>query len=652
MSKKICIFAGTTEGRRLTEILKDRADLTVCVATEYGEVMLDGIDGIDVLTGRMDEEGMAELFCEKQFDLIIDATHPYASVVTENICSAAERTGAPVMRILRENDSHVKDAIYVSGLKEAAEYLRDKVGNIFVTTGAKELSDYEGMDMSRAWVRVLPSVSSLEACANAGVPQSHIIAAQGPFSYDMNLAQLRMIGADYMITKASGRSGGFDEKIAAALDAGAVPVIIGQPPQVRGISMDEAIAELDKDLTLSERKVFIIGVGPGSHDLFTLSARTFLEECDAVIGASSVTEVINTRKPVYNEYLPAAVRSVLDEHPSVRRAAVVMRGDTGFFSGTKKLIGALDGYHVEVVPGISSVSLLAAKLGVSWEDAKMVSLHGREGSIAVTAARNRKCFVLCGGSNTPEQICARLCEYGHGSLDAAVGEKLSYSDERVTKGKVSELSGGRFDPLSVLYIENPSAHGEKVGIPDEDFIRAKVPMTKSEVRAVSVSKMGLNEDSVVWDVGAGTGSVSVECALAACSGAVYAIEKEDDAADLIGQNSALFHTDNIKIVHGSAPEALADLPAPTHVFIGGSGGNLSEIIRECLVKNPDVRIVINTVTLESQAEAFDCASQYHFEYFEAVSVNISRSRKLGRYNMMMAQNPVMVFTLQGGKIDG
>ena len=592
------------------------------------------------------------MFDEKKFDLVIDATHPYANVVTENISAAAERTGTPFMRILRENEEHINNAVYVSGVSEAAEYLKDKEGNIFITTGSKELSDYNDIDMSRVWARVLPTASSLEACGNAGVPQSHIIAAQGPFSYEMNLAQLRTIGADYMVTKASGRSGGFDEKISAALEAGAVPVIIGQPPQIRGISLDEAVSEIDRDLSLPEREVFIIGVGPGSHDLFTLRARTVIEECDAVIGASSVTETINTRKPVYNEYLPAAVRSVLDEHSAVRKAAVVMRGDTGFYSGTKKLLGELDGYSVEIIPGISSVSLFAARLGVSWEDAKMTSLHGREGNIAVTVAGNRKCFVLCGGSNTPEQICRRLCEYGFGDLDAAVGEKLSYSDEAVTRGTVSELSSGHFDPLSVLYVENPSARTQKVGIPDDDFIRSKVPMTKSEVRAVSVSKLQLNDDSVVWDVGAGTGSVSVECALAAYNGTVWAIEKESDAVDLIGQNSALFHTDNIRTVFGSAPEALEDLPAPTHVFIGGSGGNLREIIEVCLSKNPGVRIVINTVTLESQTEAFECASEFGFDVFEAVSVNVSRSRKLGRYNMMTAQNPVMVFTLQGGKIDG
>ena len=284
---------------------------------------------------------------------------------------------------------------------------------------------------------------------------AHIIAAQGPFSREMNAAQLKMIGADYMVTKASGRNGGFDEKIEAAEETGAVPVIIGQPPQVRGMTLDEAVAELGKELSLPRRKVYVVGIGPGSHDLLTSGARTVLEECDAVIGAASVTEMTGTRKPVFREFLPTGIRRVLDENPSVRSCAVVMRGDTGFFSGAKKLAETLDGYDVTVIPGISSVSLLAARLSVSWDDASLISMHGRDQNIALLAGRNRKMFVLCGGDNTPDAVCRRLSRYGLGELEAAVGEKLSYPEEKITRGRVSELSELQFDPLSVLYIENP-----------------------------------------------------------------------------------------------------------------------------------------------------------------------------------------------------
>ena len=650
MSEKICIFAGTTEGRKLAELLRESAELTVCVATEYGEVMLEGIEGIAVRTGRLDEQEMEQMFREESFSRIIDATHPYADIVTGNIASAAEKAGIPVIRILRGGDKHITDAVYVASVAEAAEYLAEHDGKVLLTTGAKELAAYSGLDMTRVWARVLPSAASLEACLQAGVPTAHIIAAQGPFSREMNAAQLRMIGADYLVTKASGRNGGFDEKIEAAADAGAVAVIIGQPPQLRGMTLDEAVTELGKELSLPGRKVSIVGIGPGSHDLMTSAARTALEECDAVIGASSVAAMTGTRKPVFSEFLPSGILKVLDENPSLRSFAVVMRGDTGFFSGAKRLADQLSGFDVTVIPGVSSVSLLAARLGVSWDDAELISMHGRDQNIAVLTGRNRKMFVLCGGDNTPEAVCARLEKYGFGNVDAAVGENLSYPEEKVTKGKVSELAGMKFDSLSVLYLENDRASKRlKTGIPDSEFTRSDVPMTKSEIRAVSLSKLQPESDSVIWDVGSGSGSVSVECALAAYNGKVYAVEKEEDAAELTDRNAVLFGTDNIEVIRGTAPDALADLPAPTHVFVGGSGGGLEKIIAVCLSKNPDVRIVVNTVTLETQAEVLECAKKFGFSFFETVSLSVARSRKAGRYNMMLAQNPVCVFTMQGGK---
>ncbi|MBO7047291.1 MAG: precorrin-6Y C5,15-methyltransferase (decarboxylating) subunit CbiT, partial [Spirochaetia bacterium] len=171
-------------------------------------------------------------------------------------------------------------------------------------------------------------------------------------------------------------------------------------------------------------------------------------------------------------------------------------------------------------------------------------------------------------------------------------------------------------------------------------------------RTISVSKLALNADSVVWDIGAGTGSVSVECALAAYKGQVFAIEKEPDAVGLINQNKLKFRADNISIVSGTAPEVLNDLPAPTNAFIGGTGGNLRSILNILLDKNPCVRIVMNTVTLESQAEAFACAKEFGFDIFEAVSVNISRTKKAGSYNLMTAQNPVTVLVMQKRRLDG
>ena len=653
MSDKICIFAGTTEGRRLAELLKDAAELTVCVATEYGAAVLEGIDGINIHEGRMDEAAMAAFFAEQGFDRVIDATHPYADLVTGNIAAAAAAAGIPLLRILREEDTGVSGAVYVSSVKEAKEYLSHRDGNILLTTGTKELPDYEGLDMSRVWARVLPFAASLDACEKAGIPAAHVIAAQGPFTEEMDLAQLKMINAKYIVTKASGSAGGFEEKIRAASACGAVPVIIGRPPQTAGMSFDEAVDELGKTYDLPKRRITLIGIGPGDPAMLTDEARSALEGCDAMIGAASVIGVLGTNKPCYRDYAPEKVRQVLESHPSIRNAAVVFRGDTGFFSGAAKIMKEFENEDITVIPGVSSLAALSARLGVSWDDAAFISLHGREANFVSAVSRNRKLFILTGGENTPASVCRRLEEYGFGALDAAVGEKVSYPDGRIVRGSVAELAGGTYDPLSLVYVENPEAAGRiPFGIDDGEFIRGDVPMTKSEVRAISMAKLALDTDSVVWDVGAGTGSVSVECALAAYEGRVYAVEKNRDAVELIKSNKLKFRADNITVTEGSAPEALKALPAPTHVFIGGSGGSLLAILELLLEKSPEARIVINTVTLESQAEVFACAEEFGFDEFEAVSVNVSRSKKAGAYHMMTAQNPVTVFSMQRGHLHG
>lgn len=240
MRNKVCLFAGTTEGRVIADLLKNAVDLTACVATEYGEEMLEGVA---VHTGRMTADEMREFFKEKGFELIIDATHPYAVEVTKNISEAAE---VPVMRILRENDEGISNAVHVDSAKSARDFLETAEGNVLLTTGSKELSEYKGLDLSRIWARVLPIDSSIEACREAGFDDEHIIAAQGPFSYEENLKQLKKINAKYIVTKVSGKSGGFEEKIRAAKDAGAVPVIIGLPPQTEGYLLDEAVKELQR----------------------------------------------------------------------------------------------------------------------------------------------------------------------------------------------------------------------------------------------------------------------------------------------------------------------------------------------------------------------------------------------------------------------
>ena len=238
------------------------------------------------------------------------------------------------------------------------------------------------------------------------------------------------------------------------------------------------------------------------------------------------------------------------------------------------------------------------------------------------------------------------------NVAVSVGEELSYESERIITGTAAELSEMEFAPLCVMLFQNQEADCTKThGISDEEFVRAKVPMTKEEIRSVSLSKLRLAADSVIYDVGAGTGSVSIEMALQAEDGHVYAIEKKEEAADLIEENKHKFKVQHVTVVRGLAPDALDGLPAPTHAFIGGSSGNLKEILTCIFEKNPKARIVINAIVLETVAEAVSCIKGMKVEDVDIVSLSSARSKEVGPYHMMMGQNPVYVISFTGGGVD-
>lgn len=647
--KKICLFAGTTEGRELACFLAGKCALTVCVATEYGEILLDGLESADIRTGRLTEAAMEALFEKEKYDLIADATHPYAKEASANIRCAANVCGREYLRISRALGDAVSGCFYVSSAMAAAECLAEESGNIFVSTGMKELPAFASISRERLFVRVLPSVPSIEACEKENIPPSHIIAAQGPFSVETNLANFRWAKARWLVTKQSGRAGGFDEKLDAARELGMHVVVIGAPGD-EGVSYEEAVRILSGRLGIPTVKhIDIVGCGCGDISLLTGEADAALRGAHCIIGARRLVESLQARysaKRYASEIAPEKIKALIDAEPSLR-ICVVMTGDIGFYSGAKKLSVMLSNYDVRLIPGIGSTVYFAARLGMPWEDWTLVSMHARVCNVAARVRASAKVFLLTGGDYTPSVICDTLCRCGLGEVSVTVGERLSYEDEKITAGTAASLRERSFDPLSCMLIENERpVSGIRTGLPDEVFLRGDVPMTKSEVRALILSKLALSHDSVVYDIGAGTGSVSVECALSAYDGTVYAVEKNPEAVALIRKNAEKFGVVNLIPVEGTAPGAMTALPAPTHVFVGGSSGNMREILAAVCAKNPAARIVISAVTLETIGEASACLTALGFADYETVAVNVSRAKKLGGYRLMQAQNPVYLFTAE------
>ena len=650
---KAIVFAGTTEGYALCEFLaENRVSVYACAATEYGGSLLQENEFLHVSAGRLKTEDMEELFRKEKPEIVLDATHPYAAEVTKNIRTACESAGVLYQRILRPEGEKNSEAIYVESTEEAAAFLSGTEGNIFLTTGSKELAKFTGIPdyKERLFARVLSIPSVIRSCAELGIEGKHLIGMQGPFSAEINEAMLRQFQCSYLVTKDTGLAGGFPEKMEACQRCGVTPVIIGRPLKEEGLSLQDARVFLSKmfGFTLSQ-KISLVGIGMGAEKTLTLEGKKALNEAELLIGAKRMTEAV--QKPgqmVLHEYRSEKIVEYIREHPKYRTVAIALSGDVGFYSGAKKLIDQLDG-NVEVICGISSVVYFMSKIGLSWDDAKIVSAHGRNCNLISLIRHNPKVFSILGTEDGVAVLASRLVYYGMGDVTLYVGENLSYENEKIFHDKAANLTEYRGDALSVVTACNEKATPMSAvhGISDGEFLRGKAPMTKEEVRTVSLSKLRLSEDSVCYDVGAGTGSVSVEMALRAWMGQVYAIEKKEDALALLKENKKKFAVDNLAIIPGVAPEAMTELPAPTHAFIGGSSGNMQDIINLLLEKNPKVRIVINCITLETVTEAMNAIRDFGLEDVDIVQLAAARSKSIGRYHMMMGENPIYIISCSG-----
>ena len=650
---KAIVFAGTTEGYALCEFLaENRVSVYACAATEYGGSLLQENEFLHVSAGRLKTEDMEELFRKENPEIVLDATHPYAAEVTKNIRTACESAGVLYQRILRPEGEKNSEAIYVESTEEAAAFLSGTEGNIFLTTGSKELAKFTGIPdyKERLFARVLSIPSVIRSCAELGIEGKHLIGMQGPFSAEINEAMLRQFQCSYLVTKDTGLAGGFPEKMEACQRCGVTPVIIGRPLKEEGLSLQDARVFLSKmfGFTLSQ-KISLVGIGMGAEKTLTLEGKKALNEAELLIGAKRMTEAV--QKPgqmVLHEYRSEKIVEYIREHPKYRTVAIALSGDVGFYSGAKKLINQLDG-NVEVICGISSVVYFMSKIGLSWDDAKIVSAHGRNCNLISLICHNPKVFSILGTEDGVAVLASRLVYYGMGDVTLYVGENLSYENEKIFHDKAANLTEYRGDALSVVTACNEKATPMSAvhGISDGEFLRGKAPMTKEEVRTVSLSKLRLSEDSVCYDVGAGTGSVSVEMALRAWMGQVYAIEKKEDALALLKENKKKFAVDNLVIIPGVAPEAMTELPAPTHAFIGGSSGNMQDIINLLLEKNPKVRIVINCITLETVTEAMNAIRDFGLEDVDIVQLAAARSKSIGRYHMMMGENPIYIISCSG-----
>ena len=393
--------------------------------------------------------------------------------------------------------------------------------------------------------------------------------------------------------------------------------------------------------------VTLIGMGSGQPENLTLQGLAALRQADLILGARRLLAVLpaGCTENRAAAYRPDEVAELL-QASGAENAVLVYSGDTGFYSGASSMVEKLEalGVRARVLPGLSSIQLLAAALGRPWQGWNLVSAHGRTCDPVAECMQGRPTFFLTGGSEDPATLCAQLAAEGFGDVQGVVGQCLGTPEEKIFRGSVKELAAGRFNSLSVLLVEAAEVLPRRApGLPDEAFERGDVPMTKQEVRAAVLAKLAVRPEDILWDVGAGTGSVSVELALAAPRGRVYAVECRPEGCALIKANREKFRTRNLVLVEGLAPAALSDLPAPDAVFIGGSKGSLAAIVDAALDKNPDARICVSAIALETLSAAV-AALTAKGRTVQVSQIAVSRAKAVGGLHLMMAQNPIYLIT--------
>ena len=424
--------------------------------------------------------------------------------------------------------------------------------------------------------------------------------------------------------------------------------------------------------------IYIIGIGVEGKSSLSQRALGLIEGAGALIGGRrhlACFPEFQGKKIVIGSDLNKIIK-VLTPHSSLltpHYAVVLATGDPNFFGIADFIIKKIGRELVEIIPNVSAMQEAFARIKENWNDARFLSVHGRNAvrsSESGVRSKNlvtdivdelvcyEKVGIFTDPENTPARIAKALLNKDIDNYKAYVCEDLGTEQERVTAGSLKRIIKKRFSPLNVMILIRSQESGvrgqrEKLrtpnpelrtlfGIPDSAFSHSKGMITKEEIRVIAISKLKLKNDSIVWDIGAGCGSISIEAALLARKGKVFAIEKEKSRAMHIEKNKKRFAISNLEIINGNAPDCLKELPMPDAVFIGGGGEDIGKILAVCSKKlTARGRIVVNAITLDTLKAATDFFKKSNWNS-ETVSVNIAKTKDIAKLQLFNAYNPIFI----------
>jgi precorrin-6Y C5,15-methyltransferase (decarboxylating) len=407
---------------------------------------------------------------------------------------------------------------------------------------------------------------------------------------------------------------------------------------------------------MQKHNVYIIGIPPDGPSCLTPQTHQLIDRADLVFGGERLLDMfpaISGEKVIIRNNL-SRITALIKKNMGHKQIVVLSSGDPNFFGIAVYLTEKLGKDHIAIIPGVSSMQTAFASIKENWSDATFVSVHSRPiEDIIETVRSHNKIGIFTDDKHSPAAIAGVLLAHGIEEYSGYICEKLGTEEQQIIEVDLHELCRtNSVSPNILILLKNKPEKTTALssgfpGIPDNEFFQRKPKeglITKQEIRAISLSKMRLTENSILWDIGAGSGAISIEASFIAKRGRVYAIEKNETDVSVIEKNIRKFHAYNVDIVHCTAPEKLENLPVPNAVFIGGSGGKMKEIIEATSAKlKPGGRIVINIVAMENLATAVNTLNEQGF-LPEITLVNIARSTGITELTRFEALNPVYIIS--------